>query len=122
MISHYSVERIPDGDLCRVSTSVLYLNNDGEWESVLLASINGPRIPDAGRVRLAPMFPTCFDLHPTIDDFVRGKIQELDESEDQVSLVFRYRGNWCYGVGYSKETSGKPMTLSEFYVEISRIM
>ena len=122
MISHCSIEHIEDGCLCRVPSHVLYLTEDGKWEPVTQASINKPWIRVRDGYRREPIFPTSFDLIPTIDDYVRSKIQELDGSQEQVSLVLRYYGNWCYGVGYSKEVLGKPMTLSEFYIEISRVL
>jgi hypothetical protein len=85
----------------------MYLSEDGEWVDVLSKP---------------PLFPTLLDLYPMIDDFTRGKILELDKLQEDISLIFRYRSNWTYGVGYSKSTSGTPMTLSEFYVEVSRII
>ena len=121
MISHCSIERIPDGNLCRMPNDVFYLSRDWEWESILLAPGNERYDPAPG-VCWDPLFPNCFDLHPTIDDFTRSKILEIDKLPEQVSLIFRYRGNWYYGVGYSKEVLGQPMTLSEFYAEVARIV
>ena len=122
VISHCSIEHIEDGELCRVPSHVLYLNEDGEWNPAPQASINKPWVRVRDGYRREPLFPTRFDLIPTIDDYVRSKIQELDGLQAQVSLIFRYYNNWCYGIGYSKEILGKPMTLPEFYAEISQVI
>jgi hypothetical protein len=110
VITHCSIELVEPGCLSRVQLPALFLSVEGQWEDVLYYGDQGG------------LFPNAFDLHPAIDDFVRGKILELDTSEKQVSLIFRYRTNWCYGVGYREGVLGVPMNLVGFYSRISQIV
>jgi hypothetical protein len=110
VITYCSIEPIEPGSISWVSLPALFLNVEGQWEAV--RSYGDQR----------GLFPSAFDLHPTIDDFVRGKILELDASQLQVSLIFRYRPNWCYGVGYREGVIGVPMNLVGFYSRVSQIV
>jgi hypothetical protein len=110
VITYCSIEAIDPGDLSRVPLPARFLNVEGQWEDVLYYGDRGG------------LFPSVFDLHPTIDDFVRGKLLELDSSQVQLSLIFRYRKNWCYGVGYREGVIGVPMNLARFYSCVSFIV
>lgn len=123
MINYYYIEKIDPGCLARASVNALCLNENGEWEEILSLPYNArfAKLQSEGENIRDPLFPTWFDLYPEIDSFVKGKISELNETKDGISLLFKYRSNFTYGVGYTTDILGKLMTINEFYSEITNI-
>ena len=123
MINNYFIEIVEPGCLARASIDTLCLNEDGQWQEILFLPDNArfAKLQSEGESIRDPLFPTAFDLYPTIDPFTRKKITELNESKDEVSLLFKCRSNNTYGIGYTTEILGKPMTINEFYFEVTKI-